>query len=99
MIYVACPVCGFTIDSFSEEDLKSPVREKRLKYLMTRDQVCPNCLTTVGKCQRVEAKEEEIPIFKVNVEESEKDKIIIFSKEHGYSVVTDFTIKQYKGAV
>jgi uncharacterized Zn finger protein (UPF0148 family) len=99
MIYVACPVCGFTIDLFSEEDLKSQVKEKRLRYLMTRDQVCPNCLTTIGKCQRIEAKEEEIPIFKVNVEESEKEKIINFSREHGYSVVTEFTIKQYKEAL
>lgn len=96
MIYVACPVCGFTIDLFSEEELKSPVREKRLRYLMTRDQVCPNCLTTIGKCQRIEAREEEVPLFKVAVDEAEKEKIKNFAREHGYSTVTDFTVKQYK---
>lgn len=97
MIYVVCPNCGYAIDVFKEEELKSPIREKRLKYLLTRDQVCPNCITTIGKCQRVDASENEIPIIKASINEEDKEKILKFAKDHGYIVVTDYTLKEFRG--
>ena len=97
MIYAVCPNCGYAIDVFREEELKSPIREKRLKYLLSRDQVCPNCITTIGRCQRVDAQENEIPIIKVDVKEEEREGIIRFAKEHGYVLVTDYTLREYRG--
>ncbi|HEU13048.1 MAG: hypothetical protein ACP5G5_06665 [Thermoplasmata archaeon] len=97
MIYAVCPNCGYAIDVFREEELKSPIREKRLKYLLSRDQVCPNCITTIGRCQRVDAQENEIPIIKADVKEEEREGIIRFAKEHGYVLVTDYTLREYRG--
>jgi len=97
MIYAVCPVCGYAIDIFKEDELKSPVREKRLKYLLSRDQVCPNCITTIGKCVRVDESEENIPIFKVNVEEGEKEQLKKFAREHGYVWITEYTLKHFRG--
>ncbi len=97
MIYAVCPNCGYAIDVFREDELKSPIREKRLKYLLSRDQVCPNCITTIGRCQRVDAQENEIPIIKVDVKEEEREGIIRFAKEHGYVLVTDYTLREYRG--
>jgi hypothetical protein len=95
MIYAACSSCGFIIDEFGKDD-KAPVREKRLKYLLTRDQVCPNCLVSISKCQRVEGEENEIPVFAVSVEESAREAVRTFSKAHGYGVVTEYTLDQFK---
>jgi len=97
MIYAVCPNCGYAIDIFKEEELKSPIREKRLKYLLSRDQVCPNCVTTIGKCQRVDASENEIPILKVQIKEEEKDPLIKFARERGYVIITDYTLKDFRG--
>lgn len=97
MIYTICSNCGFIIDIFSKEET-SPVREKRLKYLLTRDQICPNCLLAISKCQKVEAEENDIPSFVVDVEEPIKEAVKKFSKEHGYAVVTQYTIDQFKSS-
>lgn len=97
MIYAVCPNCGYAIDVFKEEELKSPIREKRLKYLLSRDQVCPNCITTIGRCQRVDASENEVPILKVEVGEGERENLLKFAREHGYILVTEFTLKEFRG--
>jgi hypothetical protein len=95
MIYAACSSCGFIIDEFGKDDI-APIREKRLRYLLTRDQVCPNCLVSISKCQKVEGEGDEIPVFSVNVDESAKEAVREFSKSHGYGVVTEYTLDQFK---
>ena len=96
MIYATCINCGFVIDIFANEELANLVREKRLKYLTTRDQICPNCLVAIAKCEKVEADENDIPILRTTIGDTDKDQLRAFAKEHGYSVVTDFTVNQFK---
>lgn len=96
MIYLICPMCGYAIDIMSEEEANSPVKAKRLKYLTTRDQVCPNCVNTIGKCEKVEADEKDIPIIRVEVQDSEKDDFIKFCRDNGYTVGTQYTMTQFK---
>jgi hypothetical protein len=95
--YAICPNCGFAIDIFTEADLKSPVREKRLKYLLTRDQTCSNCVMTIAKCEEVVAEESEVPLFRVTVPEAERSSLSEFAKEKQYIVVTDYTLSHFKG--
>ncbi|MEM0077613.1 MAG: hypothetical protein QW745_01695 [Thermoplasmata archaeon] len=97
MIYAVCPNCGYAIDVFKEEELKSPIREKRLKYLLSRDQVCPNCITTIGKCKRIDANESEIPILNVEISENERENLLKFAKERGYVIITEYTVKDFRG--
>ena len=96
MIYATCGNCGFTIDIFTAEDATNTVREKRLKYLMTRDQICPNCLVAIYHCQKVEAEESAIPILNVAVGDDEKEKVRAFAKERGYATVTEYTLNHYR---
>lgn len=98
MIYTVCGTCGYVIDIFGKEDEANPIRGKRLKYLLTRDQICPNCLVAIAHCQRVEAEEGAIPIFNVDMDmgADEKEKVRAFAKERGYALVTEFAINQYK---
>lgn len=46
---LACPECGFVIEEFDEEELKSnPRKEKRLKYLKGRQSwPCAGCGKTL----------------------------------------------------
>lgn len=96
MIYATCANCGYIIDLFGKEDEASPVRGKRLKYLVTRDQICPNCLISIAHCQKVEAEESAIPILNLPAVTEDKEKLRAFAKEHGYAVVTEYTVNQYK---
>ncbi len=97
MIYATCPKCGFIIDSFSETDLKKTIRANRLKYLTTRDQICPNCVNTISKCKVIDIKDGELPIFSVDVDGEDRTKIAEFAKKNGYAEVTDYTLKAFKG--
>lgn len=96
MIYLICPMCGYAIDIMTEEEANIPVKAKRLKYLTTRDQVCPNCVNTIGKCERVEAEEKDTPILRVDVQEAEKADFVKFCRDHGYPVATKYTMTQFK---
>ncbi len=96
MIYLTCPVCGYAIDIMRDEEINNPVKAKRLKYLTTRDQVCPNCVNTIGKCERIEAKENEIPVMRVEVHEAEKDKFVDFCRKSGYAVGTAYALNHFR---
>lgn len=97
MIYLTCPVCGYAIDIMRDDEINNPVKAKRLKYLTTRDQVCPNCVNTIGRCERIEAKEEEIPIMRVKVPEQENGKFIEFCRKTGYAVATNYALNHLRG--
>ncbi|MGC8608837.1 MAG: hypothetical protein ACP5UV_03075 [Thermoplasmata archaeon] len=97
MIYATCPKCGYIIDVFSENDLKKSIRANRLKYLTTRDQICPNCVNTISKCKTLELNDSDLPIFSANTDGEDKSKIAEFARKSGYAEVTDYTIKAYKG--
>jgi hypothetical protein len=94
--YAICPNCGFGIDVFTEMDLKSPVREKRLKYLLTRDQTCPNCIMTFSKCEEITADEGAVPILRAAVPDGDKARVRDFAREKQYVVVTDYTLSRFK---
>ncbi|MEM0156177.1 MAG: hypothetical protein QW597_06235 [Thermoplasmataceae archaeon] len=96
MIYLTCPKCGYAIDILSEEELNNPVKAKRLKYLTTRDQVCPNCVNTIGRCERIDAKEEDTPLMRVTIQGQEKAKFAEFCRDHGYAVATEYALNQFK---
>ncbi len=96
MIYLTCPVCGYAIDIMADDEVNIPVRAKRLKYLTTRDQVCPNCVNTIGRCEKVEAKEEDTPILRVEVQDSEKENFVKFCRDGGYAVATEYTMNHFK---
>jgi hypothetical protein len=95
MICAVCSNCGYSIDVF-EEDKLSPVREKRLKYLLTRDQVCPNCLMSISRCERIEAEESDLPLFKIDVDEAQRAALKDFGKKRGYGAVTEYALKEFK---
>lgn len=90
-------MCGYSIDIIKEEELQNPVRAKRLRYLTTRDQVCPNCINTIAKCEKVETEEEGIPVIRVAVDEGNKAKLIDFCRKNGYAVATDYALNESKG--
>ncbi len=96
MIYIACPLCGYTIDIFSEEDLKSPVRAKRMRYLSTRDQVCPNCVNAIGRCEKIEAAEQDIPLLRVTADDDVKRGLVEFCRKKGYAVATGYALEHFK---
>lgn len=89
-------MCGYAIDIMQESEIESPVKAKRLKYLTTRDQVCPNCVNTIGKCEKIEAKEEDTPLLRVTIDEQEKPKFVEYCRSHGYPVATAYTLTQFK---
>lgn len=97
VIYLVCPICGYSIDVFTEAEATSPVRAKRLKYLTTRDQVCPNCVNTIAKCERIDAEENEIPIIRTQVADGLKSDLIKFCREKGYAVATDYALSDFRG--
>jgi formate-dependent phosphoribosylglycinamide formyltransferase (GAR transformylase) len=97
--YAICPNCGFGIDVFTEADLKNLVREKRLKYLITRDQTCPNCIMTFSKCEEITADESAVPIVRATIQDSDKARVREFAKERQYVVVTDYTLSKFKEEV
>lgn len=97
MIYIACPMCGYTIDIFSEEDLKSPVRAKRLRYLTSRDQVCPNCVNAIGRCEKIEAPEQDIPLVRVSADDNVRKGLLEFCRRKGYAVVTSYALRHFQG--
>lgn len=89
-------MCGYSIDIFTEEEAQSPVRSKRMKYLTTRDQVCPNCINTIGKCERIDAGEDEIPVMRVEVDEGEKAAFREYCREKGYAAATKYTLDEFR---
>lgn len=97
MIYIACPMCGYTIDIFSEEDLKSPVRAKRMRYLTTRDQICPNCVNAIGRCEKIDQPEDKIPLLRVTTDDSVKTGLLDFCRKKGYAVATAYALKHFQG--
>ncbi|MGC8645146.1 MAG: hypothetical protein ACP5UO_02615 [Thermoplasmata archaeon] len=97
MIYLVCPICGYAIDLFTEEESQNPVRSKRMKYLMTRDQVCPNCINAIPKCEKIEAPENEVPIIRVEVGDGEKGPFSQFLKSKGYIVGTKYALEEFRG--
>lgn len=99
MIYLICPKCGYSIDILKEEEVNNPVRAKRLKYLTTRDQVCPNCVNTIGKCEKVESPEGDIPLLRVEINDVGKEKFVEYCREKGYAVCTDYTLERFKEEV
>lgn len=98
MIYLICPKCGYSIDILKDEEVNNPVRAKRMKYLTTRDQVCPNCVNTIGKCEKIESPEEGIPLLRVQINGEKKEKFIEYCRKNGYAVCTDYTLERYKEA-
>lgn len=96
MIYLICPKCGFSIDIFKDDEVNIPVRAKRMKYLATRDQVCPNCINTIGRCEKIESPEEGVPLLRVEIEEEGKDKFIEYCRKNGYAVCTSYTLERFK---
>ncbi|MEM0073338.1 MAG: hypothetical protein QW078_00660 [Thermoplasmatales archaeon] len=97
MIYLVCPICGYAIDIFTEEEASNPVRSKRMKYLMTRDQVCPNCINAIPKCEKIEAAENNIPILRVNIDKAESEQFSRYLKEKGYVIGTEFALNEFRG--
>lgn len=89
-------MCGYSIDIIREEELENPVRAKRLRYLTTRDQVCPNCINTIAKCEKVEAKEDDIPVIRASVDEGSKEKLVDFCRKNGYAVATEYTLNELR---
>ncbi len=79
--------------------MSNPVRVKRLKYLTTRDQVCPNCVKSIGKCQDYDISDSDVPVIKARIDDIDEGKIKEFCKNNGYLVVTEYTIKHFKGDV
>lgn len=96
MIYLACTMCGYSIDIMTESEAENPIRAKRIKYLTTRGQVCPNCLNTINKCEKIEASEEEIPVLRIEVDEKEKEKFAEFCRNEGYSVGTEYALQEFR---
>ena len=97
MIYLTCPVCGYSIDIMKDEEVSNPVKAKRLKYLTTRDQVCPNCVNTIGRCERIDADEGSIPILRVDVQQQDKGKFMEFCRKSGYAVGTAYALDHFRG--
>jgi uncharacterized Zn finger protein (UPF0148 family) len=97
MIYLVCPICGYAIDVFTEEEAQNPVRSKRMKYLMTRDQVCPNCINAIPKCEKIESDEKDIPVIRVDVTGEEKERFSEFLKNKGYVVGTKYALEEFRG--
>lgn len=89
-------MCGYSIDIISEEEAANPIRAKRIKYLTTRGQVCPNCLNTVNKCEKIEAPEEDIPVIRIDIGEGEKAKFIEFCRNAGYAAGTKFALQEFQ---
>lgn len=89
-------MCGYSIDIISEEEAVNPIRAKRIKYLTTRGQVCPNCLNTVNKCEKIEAPEEEIPVIRIEIGDEEKAKFAGFCREAGYAVGTKYALQEFQ---
>ncbi|MFH0965079.1 MAG: hypothetical protein V2A58_13855 [Planctomycetota bacterium] len=52
-IALVCPRCGFAIEIFTQEMLDgNPQKRKRHKYLMTKSNICPSCLSS-GRLEEV----------------------------------------------
>lgn len=96
MIYLICPKCGYSIDILKDEEVNNPVRAKRMKYLTTRDQVCPNCVNTIGKCEKIESPEDQIPLPRVEINEG-REKFIEYCRKNGYAVCTDYALERFRG--
>ncbi len=97
LIYLICPICGYSIDIFKEEEATDPVRSKRMKYLLTRDQICPNCINTIAKCEKIQEPDEKIPILRVKPNESETEKFIGYLRTKGYAVGTSYALQEFRG--
>lgn len=96
MIYLVCTKCGFSIDIIEEGGENNPVRAKRIKYLTTRGQVCPNCLNTIGKCERIDAGEDDIPIMRVDLKDPDREKFVEFCRANGYAVGTEYALREFQ---
>lgn len=95
MIYLTCPRCGYIIDKLTEQEANDPVRSRRLKYLTTRDQICPNCVSTIARCERIDAREDEIPIMRIEVNSEKLDAFKKFCREKGYAVATEYAYREF----
>lgn len=96
MIYLVCTVCGYSIDIVSDDEANSPIRIKRIKYLSTRGQVCPNCLNTINRCEKIEAPEDQIPVMRAEIEEKDRSGFVEFCRSNGYAVGTEYAFNEYR---
>jgi len=48
-----CPKCGFTVETFTDEDLQNPRKKKRYEALLKRPSLCVNCKTMVSRLKEV----------------------------------------------
>jgi hypothetical protein len=53
VIKLVCPKCGFIIETFKEEDLKDPRKNKRYEALLKRTSLCGNCKTMVLRLKEI----------------------------------------------
>lgn len=53
MISLACPKCGFVIETFDDEELKDTRKERRYKSLLKRAVLCAGCNRMVSRLREV----------------------------------------------
>jgi sulfite reductase alpha subunit len=61
-VRLVCAHCGFTIEKYTDEELKTvPRKAKRYKYLLSKSNICPSCLGS-GRLKEIRsATAEEAP--------------------------------------
>ncbi len=96
MIYLFCPKCGFAIEAIADTEAANPIRQKRIHYLITRDQVCPNCLNTIGHCEQVTLDENCVPQLKVVVDDAQKKPFSEYLRSKGYVYGTDYALAEFR---
>lgn len=99
-VKLACPHCGFLIEEYTAEQLQNDVRkQKRHKYLMSKQTLCPACLTQAARLKELTVENDE-PQWADEATQAllgtpaERDAVAAFARAEGYPLITSKTVEK-----
>lgn len=100
-VKLVCPYCGFLIEEYTTEQLQNDVRkQKRHKYLMSKQTLCPACLTQAARLKelRVEGDEpqwaDDAQQALLDTPPATRDAVAAFARAEGYPLITAKTVEK-----
>jgi hypothetical protein len=105
-IKLVCPHCGFLIEEYSAEQLQTDVRkQKRHKYLMSKQTLCPACLTQAARLKELHVDNDE-PQWTDEARQAlldappeTRDAVADFARAEGYPLITAVTVEKARERV
>ncbi len=104
-VKLVCPHCGFLIEEYTAEQLQNDVRkQKRHKYLMSKQTLCPACLIQAARLKELAVDSDE-PQWADDATQAlldtpaARDAVAAFARAEGYSLITAKTVEKARAKI